>query len=103
MFEPGDLEEFDRLAFAAEVLGMLELPRTTVALYRGHAHISVSRGHDLARGPGSTWAIVGIPAHATRIHIVYALAELAGVSDVPYLVDTLARRGNNPYRTAAFV
>lgn len=102
VFEPGDSEEFDRMEFALEVLRLLEIPRMTVALYPGKDRLSVSRGHDFARGPGATWAIVAVPPNASRMHIVYALAELAGVHDVPYVVDTLARRHANPYRTPAY-
>jgi hypothetical protein len=90
VFEPRDLESFDRLQFAIEVLRALDLPRMRVAIYPRERELSVDHGSDLGRGPGATWAIVGIPPHASRRHIVHALAELAGVSDLPYVVDVLA-------------
>jgi hypothetical protein len=90
-FEPADPERFDRLAFAIDVLRALDPPRLTVAVYRTERGISVDRGRDPSSGENVRWAVVGIPPHASRSHIVHALAELAGVSQMPYVLDALAR------------
>jgi len=37
--------------------------------------------------------MVGIPPRASRAQIAHALAELAGVADVPYVVDVLLSAG----------
>ena len=83
-----DASDFDRIAFAMRALDRLRLPRMTVAVYPALTTLRVEQGRDLRR-EGSTWAIVGIPPHASREHIAYALAELAGVESVPYVVQML--------------
>ncbi|MCA9598097.1 MAG: hypothetical protein KC776_32515 [Myxococcales bacterium] len=82
-------KKFDRLAFARWALSKLAPRRMTVAIYRGARELRVERGRDLAGGPDARWAIVGIPEHASREHIAVALAELAGATDHPYVVDLL--------------
>lgn len=81
-----DHEDFDRLAFAVRALRKLRPRRMKVALYQAVSSLRVESGRDFRRGEGATWAIVGIPPHASREHIAYALAELAGVESVPYAV-----------------
>ena len=83
-----DPSEFDRIAFAMRALHRLRPKRMTVAVYPAVAALRVESGHDLRR-KGSSWAIVGIPPHASREHIAYALAELAGREAVPYVVQML--------------
>lgn len=87
--EPRDRREFDRIAFAMRALQRLRPKRMTVAVYPAVSSLRVERGRDLTRTDGSTWAIVGIPPHASREHIAYALVELAGVASVPYAVQAL--------------
>jgi hypothetical protein len=82
-------KKFDRLAFARWALAKLAPRRMTVAIYRGARELRVERGRDLAGGPGAAWAIVGIPEHASRENIAMALAQLAGASERPYVVDLL--------------
>ena len=65
----------------------------TVAIYSAAASLRVETGRDYRGGEGATWAIVGIPPHASREHIAYALAELAGVASVPYAVQMLLAEG----------
>lgn len=89
--EQRDTEHFDRIAFAMRVLGLLDPPRMSVAVYRRALDLRVDSGRDLASGPDSSWAIVGIPSHASRRAIAYALAELAGQQAVPFLVDVLVQ------------
>ena len=84
-----DPSEFDRLAFAMRALNRLRPKRMKVALYPAVSTLRVESGADYRRGDGATWAIVGIPPHASREHIAYALVELAGVASVPYAVQML--------------
>lgn len=83
-----DPEEFDRIAFAMRTLDRLRPKRLTVAVYRAVTNLRVERWRDLRR-EGASCAIVGIPPHASREHIAYALAELVGVASVPYTVQML--------------
>lgn len=87
--------EFDRIAFALRALRRLRPKRMKVALYEAVSALRVESGRDFKRGEGATWAIVGIPPHASREHIAYALAELAGVASVPYAVQMLLRDGGS--------
>jgi hypothetical protein len=81
-------ESFDRVAFAMKVLDLLR-PAITVAVYERCDRIHIERPLDLSRRDGKTaaagirargakerCAIVGIPPHASRSHIAYALAAL---------------------------
>lgn len=84
-----DPRAFDRIAFAMRALHRLRPKRMTVAVYSAVSVMRVESGRDFRRGEGATWAIVGIPPHASREHIAYALAELAGIASVPYAVQML--------------
>ena len=88
-YEYRDLERFDRIAYAMHALRLLAPPRVTVAIYRAGLRLRVERGRDLRAGTGSSWATLGIPPHASRRQIALAVAELAGLSGVPYVVDLL--------------
>ena len=81
--------EFDRIAFAMQALHRLRPKRMKVAVYQAVKTLHVERGRDHRRGDGATWAMVGIPPHASREHIAYALAELLGVAEVPYTLQML--------------
>jgi hypothetical protein len=87
--EHRDSSQFDRIAFAMRALQRLRPKRMKVAVYSAVSSLHVEQGRDLGRPEGSTWAIVGIPPHASREHIAYALVELAGVASVPYAVQML--------------
>jgi hypothetical protein len=89
-YEYRDLERFDRIAFAMHALRLLSPPKVTVAIYRAGLRLRVERGRDLHAGAGATWATLGIPPHASRRQIALAVAELAGLAEVPYVVDLLA-------------
>jgi hypothetical protein len=84
-----DPSEFDRIAFAMRALRRLRPRRMKVAVYSAVSALHVQSGRDFARGEGASWAMVGIPPHASREHIAYALVELAGVASVPYAVQML--------------
>jgi hypothetical protein len=83
-----DPSDFDRIAFAMRALQRLRPRRLKIAVYEAVSSLQVKRGEDFGRGKGR-WAMVGIPPHASREHIAYALVELAGVSGVPYTVQML--------------
>jgi hypothetical protein len=89
----GSSEQFDRIAFAMRLLRILSPQRMTIAVYERYHELTIERGRELPSG--SSWATVGIPPDASREHIALALAELAGVARVPFLVDLLAAAGNS--------
>lgn len=96
-FEWRDHRHFDRLAFAHRVLDIIQPKNMSVVLYRGVDEMRVERRQSR---PGSrlSWATVSIPPHAPPERIVYALAELAGVADVPFVIDLLLSQATHPYR-----
>jgi hypothetical protein len=82
-------QNFDRIGFAMRALEILRPANLTVALYEGRHEVQVERGRAWGRGRGKEWAMVSIPRHATRESIAVTLAQLAGVADVPYVIETL--------------
>jgi hypothetical protein len=86
--EHHDTENFDRIAFAMRALDVLRPKRLRVALYRTTSSMQVEVVSDVAR-EGYRVASVGIPDHASAAHIAYALAEIAGVTSVPYAVQMM--------------
>ena len=84
-----DESHFDRIAFAMRALHRRRTRRMRVVVYSTLSTLQVEQGRDLRRGEGATFALVGIPPHASREHIAYALAELVGVASVPYAVRAL--------------
>jgi hypothetical protein len=84
--DPG---EFDRIAFAMRALRRLRTRKMRVVVYSTMSTLQVEQGNDPRRGKGATFALVGIPPHASREHIAYALAELVGVASLPYAVQAL--------------
>jgi hypothetical protein len=84
-----DPSEFDRIAFAMRALRRLGPRRMKVAVYEAVSSLQIRRGEDFGRGRGASWAMVGIPPHASREHIAYALVELAGAIGVPYTVQMI--------------
>jgi len=80
---------FDRMKFARRALDILRPRGMRIALYEGRFDVRVETGREFANGRGKLWAMVGIPAHASREHIAVALAELLGVACVPYVIDLL--------------
>src|SRR5262249_8611503 len=85
-----DDEPFDRVAFAMELLARLRPARMRVAVYERYEELRIEVGRDFGRGEGARWAMLGVPPDASRRHIALAVAELAGVARVPFLVETLA-------------
>ena len=93
--EPADPEEFDRVGFALEAVSMLRGARLTVAVYLRRAGLRVDAVRDLRGGDGARWVMLGVPPRASRAQIAHALAELAGVTNVPYAFDVLLRAGRS--------
>ncbi len=85
-YEVRSSERFNRIAYAMEVLELLD-PPLKVAVYRNHGHLQVERGRGL--GGEGAWALFGIPPHATRESIARALVELSGLEREPFLIDLL--------------
>ena len=84
-----DREAFDRLAYARQLLGVLKV-RRRVALCVGTEKIQVDQG-GWAGMTTAPWAILSIPPDASRAHIALTIAQLAGRSRDPFLLDTLLR------------
>lgn len=84
-------ESFDRIAFAMRLTRLLPPRDTTVIFHESYRGVRVERGRDYARGPGATWAMLGISPSASRELIALAVAQLAGAERVPFIVDWLVR------------
>jgi hypothetical protein len=91
--EPSDPEEFDRVGFALDAVSVLQGAHLTVAVYPRRAGLRVEAVRDLRGGEGARWVMFGVPPRASRVQIAHALAELAGVTNVPYVLDVLLRAG----------
>ncbi len=91
-----DHDDFDRIAFAMRALRRLRTSGMTIAVYQAVSDLRVESGRDHGKGPGRRWAVVGIPPHASREHIAYALAELAGVQSMPFTIQTLLADDRQP-------
>jgi hypothetical protein len=91
--EPSDPEEFDRVVFALEAVSALCGARLTVAVYPRRAGLRVDAVRDFRGGEGARWVMLGVPPRASRAQIAHALADLAGVTNVPYALDVLMRAG----------
>ena len=76
-------EDFDRIGFAMKALAVLG-PSQRVAVHEGRT-LGVEHG----RPSGPRWATVSIPPDASRAHIAWVLADLVGVADKPWMIDTL--------------
>jgi hypothetical protein len=87
-FEARSSERFDRIEFALRVLDVLR-PNMNITVYESRRKLQIRRGRDWAHGPDATWALIAIPPDASRRHVVSALAELAGVAHLPFVVDLL--------------
>ncbi len=90
-------ERFDRLAFAQRALDLVNPHRTRIAVFvdegkkrrPGHmASVRVESGRAWGRGEGARWAILSIPARASRRAIAMAVSELSG-APLPYALDVL--------------
>jgi hypothetical protein len=82
-------ERFDRAAFARRALAIVRPPRTTVAICEGAARMRVESGPAWGRAEGERWALLAIPAAASRRAIALAVAELAARGHRPWALDVL--------------
>jgi hypothetical protein len=86
-YEARSSESFNRIAYAMELLQLLN-PPLKVVVFGNSRRVFVERGRGLgAEGP---WALLGVPPHATRESIVRVLAELSGLERAPFLIDLLS-------------
>ncbi len=85
-------ETFDCIAFAMRALALLR-PPLTVTVYPRSRQLSMERGRDLRVDPAGTWALLGIPADASRAHIALAVADLAPEAHRAWLLDLLVNGG----------
>jgi hypothetical protein len=92
-----DDEAFDRFAFATAALDLLRPPKTRVAICTGSSRVRIESGRAWGRGEGARWALLSIPARASRRAIVLAVAEIARGSGTPWALDVLLA-GQDPYR-----
>lgn len=86
-----DREIFDRLAYASHALRVLGMRRLTVALCPGATAVRVEEGRQLGKGPGARWAILSIPADASRVSIALAVLRLARRENDAYALDLVMR------------
>ena len=70
-------ERFDRAAFARRAIDLVQPRRTTIALCEGASRLRVESGRIWGRD-GERWALLAIPAMASRRAIALAVLELAG-------------------------
>jgi hypothetical protein len=78
-------EVFDRGAFARRAIELLRPPRTTIAICEGASRMRVESGRQWGRAregtdpdaPVEMWALLAIPADASRRAIALAVAQLA--------------------------
>jgi hypothetical protein len=80
-------EAFDRAAFARVALDLVKPSRTTVAICEGASRMSVQSGRVWGQG-GERWAMLAIPAAASRRAIALAVVELARLPR-PYALEVL--------------
>jgi hypothetical protein len=92
-FEARSAERFNRIAYAIELLKLLN-PPMTVAVYGSCRRLNLEQGRGL--GNEKPWALFGVPPHATRENIALALAELSGLEKKPFLVDLLCATPAEP-------
>lgn len=87
-------EDFDRFDFAMKLLRLVPVKDTTVIFHESYHGVRVELGRDYARNKQARWAMLGISASASREWIALAIAEIAGVERVPFIVDLLVQAGS---------
>ena len=81
-------ESFDRIAFAERALSLVRVAGTTVAICQGSRRVRVHSGRQWGAPPGDRWAILSVPANASRRAIANAILEL-GATSRPWALDVL--------------
>jgi len=92
-----DDEHFDRFAFAAAALDLVRPPRTRVAICSGSRRVRLESGRLWGQSEGARWAMLSIPARASRRAIALAVAELVRGGQTAWALDVLLM-GQDPYR-----
>lgn len=80
---------WDALRYALQVLKVLGIANTNVALFYGTRGVLVNSGRDWGRGPDQRWATVSVAPWATREEVASALMALAGRDGDPVLLQSL--------------
>lgn len=87
-------EDFDRLAFAERVVGLVRPARTTVAICEGMRRVRLHAGRQWGGAPDARWAILSVPKNASRRAIATAVLGLGQGSTRPYALDVLVAEAN---------
>ena len=82
-------ESFDRIAFTERAVSLVRPSKTTVAICEGSSHVDVVTGRQWGKPPGSRWAVVRVPPHASRRAITSALLELHQGASRAWALDVL--------------
>lgn len=86
-YERHPWQRFDRVAFALRALRLLIPAQTRIVVFRSN-RLQVTQGLDLSRGSNARWVMLGIPWDASAESIVLALAQLDGLRQRPYALET---------------
>jgi hypothetical protein len=83
-------ESFDRIAFAERAVALVSPPGTRVAICPGARRLRVQAGRQWGATAGARWAILSLPANASRRAIASAVLELGdGTVPRPWALDVL--------------
>ncbi len=86
-------EAFDRVAFARRALSLVrskKAPELLRVVFCETAYrVRVETGRQWGQNAGERWAIVSLPAMASRRAIALAMASLASPPHEPYALDVL--------------
>ena len=96
-------ESFDRVAFAERALALVKPPGTTVAICEGARRVRVQAGRQWGGAAGERWAILSIPANASRRAIASAVLELGVGATRPFALDVLLGGCETAYRGWRYV
>jgi hypothetical protein len=91
-------ESFDRVAFAKRALAIVRPPKTTVAICQGTRRVRVDSGRQWGGEAGQRWAILSVPANASRRAIASAILELGASGARPFALDVLLGGCESAYR-----
>jgi hypothetical protein len=82
-------ESFDRVAFAEAAVALVKPPRMRVAICGGARKVHVSSGRQWGAAPGMRWAMLAVPANASRRAIASAVLALHDGDSRPWALDVL--------------
>lgn len=92
-------ESFDRIAFAQRALALVRPSGTTVAICQGSRRVRVEAGRQWGTTVGQRWAILSVPANASRRAIASAILELSAFgASRPWALDVLIGGCESAYR-----